>query len=88
MQRQLGTLSYVYYRILFIFIFILFFFFFSKSEEFFRILRNKDNFQNVNDAAKAVLCLDLAARQVGIGFNKVGLELYRIQYFYMFLICN
>ncbi|XP_017771563.1 PREDICTED: origin recognition complex subunit 6 [Nicrophorus vespilloides] len=42
----------------------------KKAEEFLRMYQNKGGIQNLNDSAKAVFCLDLAASLLGIGFDK------------------
>lgn len=42
----------------------------SKAEEYLRVYQSKASIKTLNDQAKTVLCLDLAAKFVGRGFDK------------------
>ncbi|KAF7279705.1 hypothetical protein GWI33_006865 [Rhynchophorus ferrugineus] len=42
----------------------------NKAEEYLRVYQSKSSIKTLNDQAKTVLCLDLAARFVGRGFDK------------------
>ncbi|GJQ76588.1 hypothetical protein Trydic_g15452 [Trypoxylus dichotomus] len=43
-----------------------------KSEEYFRLCFAKSNLDKINDVPKAILCLDLSARNTGVAFDKAA----------------
>ncbi|XP_018332919.1 origin recognition complex subunit 6 isoform X2 [Agrilus planipennis] len=47
-----------------------------KGEEYYRVLLNKTLLRNLNNTAKAILCLELAATNLGVKFDRcVGIKL-------------
>lgn len=58
--------------------------FFRNSEVYLRTFQSKGGLKNINDLAKAVLCLNLAAYKSGVAFDKVCYKRYVSEVFNVF----